>query len=228
MSFRIIFIAILLSFTLSLFDCSSKAVRSEAESPVSSGMPLTSGSSQASAQRMLIKQAQMTVEVEDVASSSKSAVDTTTRLGGFVEKATADGDAHSVLKLRVPAAELDNAMNAFAKMGKERERKVSVVDVTDSVIDLEAKLKNDLALRDRLRDLIRQAKQMKDILDLETQLTRVQTEVDSLEGRLKEIRGEVAMSALELTIDRRQILGPLGWIGYGIGWVIEKLVFIQN
>jgi hypothetical protein len=53
-------------------------------------------------------------------------------------------------------------------------------------------LKNKTALRDRLRALLAQAKDVKDILSVEEQLTRLQTEIDAMESWLKSIRSRVA------------------------------------
>ena len=49
---------------------------------------------------------------------------------------------------------------------------------------------------------------VEEILAIEGQLTRVQTEIDSLEGRLKHLLGQVEMASIRLTVKAKRVLGP--------------------
>lgn len=177
--------------------------------------------------RKLIRQAEQELEVDDVASAVGAATRLVEDQGGYVENSAVRNEGRADLVLRVPAKELETTMDMLAALGDESRRFIRVDDVTEQYIDLEARLKNTIALRDRLRVLLDKANTVSEVLSVEKELTRIQSELDSLEGRLKSLRNRVALARLELELHEEQILGPLGYLGYGVGWVIGKLFVIQ-
>jgi len=162
------------------------------------------------------------------------AVRITERAGGYVHESNIEKDGRGKFELHVPAAQLDAVLDQLSKLGEEKSRHVSTEDVTDRVTDLDAELANKRALRDRLRVLLARAKDVKDVLAVENELTRVQTDIDSLEGRLKKIRQDVAFSSIGLTLrppapkKQSRILGPLGYLYVGTKWFITKLFVIRS
>jgi hypothetical protein len=61
--------------------------------------------------------------------------------------------------------------------------------------------------------------------------TRLQTEIDRGEARLKRLRTDVALSALSLDLQLRpkpRILGPLGYLWVGTKWFVTKLFVIRE
>ena len=145
---------------------------------------------------------------------------------GSVSSSTlTEDDYHATI--RVPSASLEPLMDSLAGMGRVTSRQVSAEDVTEEYHDLEAELKNTRALRDRLRRLLEQSETVKDSLAIEKELTRVQTKLDTLEGRLKRLRSQVVESSLDLNIDREKIPGPLGLVGKGGGWAVKKLFVLK-
>ena len=184
------------------------------------------GHSQA-AGRMLIYRASLQLLVDDTHAASDKAKQITLHVDGYIESMRNDGERYAYLTLRVPAAELDTALSRLSGLGKEKHRRISSTDVTESYIDLQAKLENAIALRDRLRGVLDRASKIEDILAIEQQLSRVQTEIDAMEGRLKNLRGQVQMAHIDLTLERKRVLGPLGYLAKGVGWVVQKLFVIK-
>ena len=45
---------------------------------------------------------------------------------------------------------------------------------------------------------------------------------------MKLLKGQVDLAALDLTLQRKQILGPLGYLVKGVWWTIEKLFILRN
>lgn len=181
----------------------------------------------APAERMLVWTASLSLVVNDPAAAAARAAEIAEKSGGYVEEKSSY-ESTIGMKLRVPAKALPSALDALGTLGSVSSRFVSAQDVTESCIDLEARLKNASALRDRLKALVEQAKDVKDVLAIETELTRVQSEVDSMEGRLKAMKGRVALAEVSLDIRRQRILGPVGLLFQGLGWTIGKLFVIQE
>lgn len=62
-----------------------------------------------------------------------------------------------------------------------------------------------------------------DAVAAQGELARVQGELDSLEGHLKALQSSVALSELTLTLNRRTVLGPLGFVISGPASLVGKL-----
>jgi hypothetical protein len=181
--------------------------------------------------RLLLKTAELRVAVEVVAAAADSASALVQGMGGYVAGSSVQGEESARLELRVPAARLDEALDALAALGEERARSVSASDVTAEVADLEATLANQRALRDRLRALLARAQKVDEVLQVERELTRLQTEIDAGDARLKRLQTGVALSALALDLERKKkprILGPLGYLFVGTKWLVTKLFVIRE
>lgn len=83
-------------------------------------------------------------------------------------------------------------------------------------------------LRDRLTQLLEKAADVKDVLAIETELNRVQADIDSMEGRIKSLKGQVEYATVTLSLERKPILGPLGYLFKGLWWGVEKLFVIRE
>jgi hypothetical protein len=181
--------------------------------------------------RLLLKTAELRIAVESVAAAADSAAALAQGMGGYVAGSSVRGEESARLDLRVPAARLDEAMDGLAALGEERARSVSASDVTAEVADLEAMLANQRALRDRLRTLLGRAQKVEEVLQVERELTRLQTEIDAGEARLKRLQTGVALTALTLDLERKKkprILGPLGYLFVGTKWLVTKLFVIRE
>ena len=176
--------------------------------------------------RLLVWTASQTIVVDRPAAAADQAAALATSAGGYVDRHSA-GDTRADLSLRVPAGDLTAILDRLAKLGQETHRYVHAEDVTEDYVDLEARLKNLAALRDRLRGLLDRASKVDDVLSIERELTRVQSELDSLEGRWKKLRGSIELATVDLTFERRRILGPLGWAFKGAGWIVRKLFVLR-
>jgi hypothetical protein len=182
-------------------------------------------------ERLLVKTAELSVAVDEVAKGVAAAEARATSLGGYVSASRVSGKAWAQLELRVPSSRLDEALTSLSALGEERSRSVAASDVTTEVGDLEAQLTNQRALRDRLRALLARAEKVEDVLAVERELTRLQTEIDAGETRLTRLRSDLAMSALSLhLVERRppRILGPLGYLWVGTKWFVTKLFVIRE
>jgi chromosome segregation ATPase len=114
-------------------------------------------------------------------------------------------------------------MAAVAALGEEERRSVSAADVTEQYVDLETRLRNNLALRNRLQQLLSRASDVEDVLAIEKELNRIQSEIETMQARLDRLKSAVELSALSVNLQRKHILGPLGYVGYGLWWAFSKL-----
>lgn len=178
-------------------------------------------------ERSVIKTGRMKLEVENTKKVASQIPELIAKAAGYVERSEIHLNSESDILAKIPAAQLDVVMDQIAALGIEKERSISVEDVTDTQIDLEAKIKNLITFRDRLRSLVTQAKTVKETVEYEEQLSRIQTDLDAIQSKLAKLKSQVAYSSLSITYGPKKILGPLGLLAWGTAWAIEKLFIIQ-
>lgn len=179
-----------------------------------------------SSERMLIQTASMTVEVSDPVRTAAQAETLVASAGGYVGRSTTREQSVD-LKLLVPEAELARLLNDFAALGKVTYRSVEAEDVTERIIDTEARVKNLVATRDRLRAQLDRAVTVQDVVAVEAELSRIQSELDALEAKLQYAKGRVALATVSLTFQRKRILGPFGYVSWALWWGVSKLFVIR-
>lgn len=214
--------ALTLALGLTLISACTPAARVPPPSPAPAAEAAVDGPD-----RMLDRRTSMDLETPRPADAAKSVEDITRTVGGHVESADQRDEKRVKMVLRVPATSLDSVLTAVGRLGKVKDQRLAADDVTDEAGDLEARLQNLLAVRERLRQHLSQAANTADVIDLERELARVQTDIDQVERRLRDLRSGVAMSRVALDIHRPRVLGPLGLVFSGAGWVIGKLFVLQ-
>jgi hypothetical protein len=216
---KYIILGCLVSFTAS---CASRTHVSDAyAAPVLTMGAAESNSKSTVLPRKVIQSGRMGMAVKDVEEVTSAIEAIVKTHKGHIDQQSKNDDVS--MEVRIPADKLNETMAQVSALGKVSYEKVWTKDVTDKYIDVEAKLRNLKLLRGRLMKLYDQSKDVKDLLEVEKELARVQGEIDSLEVRLKAIQRDVAYSKLDLTIKKETIPGPLGVVGKGIGWTFKKL-----
>ncbi len=108
-------------------------------------------------------------------------------------------------------------------------RSVNSEDVTRQYIDLETRLASKRAVVERYRELLKQARNVQEVLAVEENLRKVIEEIESVEGQLRYLSRQVDLSTVNLTIyekGSRLSTGRSFWsrIGEGFedGWKLLK------
>ena len=210
--------------TLLLFGCGSKNVN---HGPQLSRAVAEIGTVPGAGDRSIIKTGAIKVEIEDIEKAEDQIRSLAEEKESIVTSSRMSSEKTYAATLKVPTSELENTMDAVAGLGKELSRSINTSDVTEELIDREAELKNLIVLRERMRELLVKATNVEEILKVERELNRIQTRIDSINRRLKNLKGQVEYSRLHVEITQKRIYGPLGYIGIGIWWVFEKLFIIN-
>ncbi|HUF26098.1 MAG TPA: DUF4349 domain-containing protein [Gemmatimonadaceae bacterium] len=174
----------------------------------------------------LVRRGWLDLTVRRPDSTAIRAGELTERLGGIVQNATVT-EQRARLTLRVPEPRLDEALDSLSALGTVGSRRLSADDVSEQVVDLEARLASMAAVRDRLRLLLDRSVQVSEVLSVERELAWVQSEMDAMEARLRYRRSRAVMAELSLSANRERILGPVSLLFKGVGWAIGKLFFVS-
>ena len=164
----------------------------------------------------------LTVAVRDIPKSVSAAQQVLRDAGGQVDRQSL-GDVRAYLHARVPPERFRQALTELEKLGDVRDRQVGQEDLTDQIVDVQARRKNLESLRDRLRGLLDRAEKIEDVLAIEHELTRVQSELDSMAARIAVLDERVQWSQVDLTLERKMVPGPVGFVVQWAWRAIEKL-----
>lgn len=184
-------------------------------------------SSDSIAGRLVSYVASIDLVVEDLDTFNAQVNSLVSQHKGFILRSRIDDGLSYSAVIKIPAADLNDSLDQIGNLGKEKNRAIESADVTDAVIDAEAQLKNLIALRGRLRELLTRAKTVDEVLKIESELARVQTEIDALNARLKTLQGQINYSEVNIYARKKRVYGPITYIFVGAGWALQKLFVIE-
>jgi hypothetical protein len=165
---------------------------------------------QPASQRLVIKNATVSLQVDDVAAAEAQLRARAEQLGGYVVSVQTSGSDQymaSTVTFRVPAARFEDALAGVEGLARKvLSRSVSGDDVTEEFVDLESRLRNLEATRDRLLDLLGKATRVEDALQVNQALTDVQGQIEQIQGRMKYLRDSAAFSTI--TADLQPVPAP--------------------
>jgi hypothetical protein len=152
------------------------------------------------AQPLLIYTANYTLAVFETTRTIDAVQKIGEESGGYLVRRT----DHSIT-VRVPAGKFRGALDAVTKLGDVLHRDESVEDVTERFRDLEIRLKNARAMRIRLEQLLVEAQNVKEALEVEREMARVTADIESMEGKLRLMRELIAFSTITVTLEPRSV-----------------------
>ncbi|GAA4541656.1 DUF4349 domain-containing protein [Amycolatopsis samaneae] len=142
--------------------------------------------------------------------------------GGYTGQESSGGRS-ATLSLAVPAEKLDGVLDELAGLGKTVKRELNAQDVTEQVVDVDARLATQRASVDRMRALLAKAGSVSEVSSVENELTRREADLESLQRRRESLAGSVAMATITLTVSEGApppaAEGPGGFLGGLVdGW----------
>ncbi|HET9998204.1 MAG TPA: DUF4349 domain-containing protein [Nocardioides sp.] len=105
--------------------------------------------------------------------------------------------------LRVPVDSFEDVMNALGSMETLASTSTSSEDVTTQLIDVEARIKAQQASVERVRQLLAQARSIRDIMAIESELAQRQAELDSLAQQQAYLEDQTSMATVKVNIERK-------------------------
>ncbi|MET9270790.1 DUF4349 domain-containing protein [Kribbella sp. NPDC003557] len=158
--------------------------------------------------RAIIKSGSLAVEGEDVSALRQKAVAAITGLGGQVaaEDTASDPDGHinrSNLVLKVPTKSFETAIQKLSDLGKRLQIHQESTDVTEQVVDVASRIESQRASLDRTRALMTKANTIGEIVSVESELTRRESDLESLLAKQKNLALQTDLATLTLTLSEK-------------------------
>ncbi|MDA8210408.1 MAG: DUF4349 domain-containing protein [Clostridia bacterium] len=164
----------------------------------------------AAVERKLITNGRVQVEVTDFDSAYSGIIKTVEKFRGYVENSTFSNSPQGTppeeqyrsgrLTVRVPAGQFNAFLEEIKKVGTVVFREMRSQDVSAEFYDTQARIRNWKQQEARLLEILKQAKNVDEILRVEGELQRVRQEVEIMEGRIKTMGNLSEMAALEVEL----------------------------
>ncbi len=167
-------------------------------------------------ERKLIRNVNMDVETESFDALMNSVSEKTRALGGYIENSRVyNGSSYyeerrnANLTLRIPAENLDVFLSAVSETCNVISQNESVEDVTLQYVDMKSHKEALETEQDRLLELLEQAETVEDIITIESRLSEVRYQLESMESQLRTLDNQVSYSTVYLYIQEVKRYTPV-------------------
>ena len=158
--------------------------------------------------KKIIRDGSLTLKVKDIIAVRKLVDSIVFKMGGYIGSESFNSyeqeSSYNII-IRVPAAQFDRLVERLEKgTGEVLFKDISARDVTEEFVDLEIRLANKRKFNGRYAELLKKAGSVKEILEIEENIRKIEEEIESTEGRLRYLSDQVAYSKLTLTLTQEK------------------------
>jgi hypothetical protein len=166
--------------------------------------------------RKIIRNADITIEVDSTTETQHRITSIAEQHGGFVvtseakQRENIDPAKRTVdmkLVIRIPATQFGSTLDAIKTLaGNVPEANVTSQDVTEDFIDLEARIKTQKALELQFLEIMKAARGVADALEVQRQIAEVRTDIEKLEGRKRFLENRSSLSTITINIQAPKVV----------------------
>ncbi len=194
--------------------------------------------------KKIVKTGNLTLEVKDYAKFNELLHTDIKQLGGYIaqeEQNQSDYKIENIVTVKVPVDQFDNAVLQLTP-GTEKivAKKITSEDVTAEIVDTKSRMEAKKRMRDRYLDLLKQAKNMEEILQVQNEVNGMQENIEAATGRIDYLGHAASFSTINITfyqvLNATGINDPNPSYGFrilesfksGLHWFAELLVVLVS
>ena len=152
----------------------------------------------------IIRTGNMQLQVKDVSKAIDAARTAVTDLGGYISasrQSTADdGSVVAEITYRIPVAQWEKTLAGLRGLAlKVLGEQTEAIEVTGQVIDLDARIRNLQASERALQGIAERATAIKDVLEVQSQLTEVRGQIEQLTAQKGDLVDRAALGTMAVT-----------------------------
>jgi hypothetical protein len=183
---------------------------------------LSGGGETGSVERIILKNADLSIVVPDPAASMDRIAAMTDRMGGFVVssnlyKTTTDMGLevpYAYITIRVPAEKLTTALDEIKGQVEDPDsdvlsESISGQDVTAEYTDLKSRLTNLELAEKQLQNILESTTKTEDWLAVFTQLTATRSQIEVLKGQIKYYDESSSFSSISINLQAQAAVKPI-------------------
>lgn len=192
--------------------------------------------------KKIVKNATLNIEVENYTKYNEAIHGITTRWEAYIASEQENSSEYKIenaMTIRIPVQFFDDAVNQISsQQGKVMIKQITAEDVTSEFLDTKARLEAKRIVRQRYLDMLRAAKNVGEILQIEREANDIQEEIEAAQGRVEYLNHTAAYSTIQLTffqiLNQSAIDQPSPGFGKrvltalsdGLKWTSELLIVI--
>ncbi|HHW56943.1 MAG TPA: DUF4349 domain-containing protein [Clostridia bacterium] len=154
--------------------------------------------------RKITKNVAITIEVKNANEIYDKVFNLVKEAEGFIEsseeKVFSDNTKRINLVLKVREDRFENVISQIKELGKVTALRIESKDITEQYYDLQVRLKNLEMEEKRLQEIMDKASTVKDMLEVEQELNRVRSEIESMKGLLNVWDNLTSLGTINLSI----------------------------
>lgn len=163
--------------------------------------------------RKIIQNAQLDVKVKEADEAIAIIGQNVRAAGGYVQENRVEGTRQAGrrvhMTVRVPAGAYGSLLDLVAELGEVTARREWINDVTEEYLDLDARILTKETHLEQLRKLYARGGTIKELMELEQEIARVTSELESLKGRFNYLSNQVAFSTIVIGLYEPGVPAPI-------------------
>ncbi len=155
--------------------------------------------------RLIAYEVRLMIEVKEFEAAKSKLRQIMDAEGGYITSSdfveTPNQAKRAVLVLRIPAVKLATILTQARELGRVKEEHMNSEEVTEQVVDLEARLKNARSTEQRLIDVLNnRTGKVADVLQVEQEISRAREQIERMEAQRQNLMRRVEMATVSLTL----------------------------
>ncbi|MCX6004843.1 MAG: DUF4349 domain-containing protein [Chloroflexi bacterium] len=193
---------------------------SEYYSKSADGADTAGSGTENAADRKIVRTGTLLIEVKDIDVALGDISSLASQLNGYVVSSTQradDTDPTGYISIRVPVEKFNEALQKLRTLAvKVLNENTNSQDVTEQYMDLSAQLRNLEATEAQYLELLKKADNVKDILEVQRELSNVRGNIERIKGRMQYLERTSDMSVIEISLKKTKPIGESTWDVPGI------------
>ena len=187
-----------------------------------------------STDRMMIYNANLSIEVKDYHKIEAEIQEKVNITGGYIVESSiyfsGEDRISGNLVVKVPQQNFHSFINEVELNSiKVNDRRVQGNDVTEEYIDLDSRLKSKRVVEERLLGFMKEAERTEDLLKISSDLSKVQEEIEQILGRMNYLQTNVNFSTVTIQMSEKLVNVATIQDSEALNtWVNAKSLFIDS
>lgn len=176
----------------------------------------------------IIRTVNFTIRTKEYEADYEAIRQLTAQYGGRIESLSTSGDGtanslrYASFTLRIPSDKLDEFISGARDVGSVSSYSESSEDVSESYYDMQSRLETQKAKLQRLTEMMAKAKNISDLIELESAITDTQYWIDYYTGKMRGYDSRVSDSYVYVTLRELSTAEPVEVRGLTLGERIEN------
>jgi hypothetical protein len=176
--------------------------QADGEASKSADGAATSSTAQAKTKPQLIKRASLTLSMEALDKGLAQIQDIVAeQQGDLLAMNDQSTERYISMELRVPQDKLEATLAAIGNLGTVRSRSIETEDVSTTLVDLQARLRNARKSEEALQEIMTRSGQIADVLAVSRELSAVRESIEQMSAQQQRLQSQVQYSTISVRLE---------------------------